>query len=292
MESVSIAQSLARRKRQSVNPDRELLGLGAANLGSALTGGFAVAGGFSRSSVNIEAGANTPLSGVIAALIIGLILLTVAPLFAYLPLVMLAAVIMIAVTPLIDLRSLSRAWRYDRAEGLTLLSTLLGVLILGVEGGIILGVCWSIIAQLWRGSRPHVAVIGRVPDTHYFRNTKRHLVETVPQLLALRIDENIFFANTKAVEQAIYQALADYPDTREVLLILSAVNHIDSTGLDMLSELTEGLSERDIHLHLAEVKGPLMDHLEHTDWITRQIDEIFPSTHIAFNTLADLKRPE
>ncbi|HDY98780.1 MAG TPA: sulfate permease [Pseudomonas sabulinigri] len=292
VESVSIAQSLARRKRQSVNPDRELLGLGAANLGSALTGGFAVAGGFSRSSVNIEAGANTPLSGVIAALIIGLILLTVAPLFAYLPLVMLAAVIMIAVTPLIDLRSLSRAWRYDRAEGLTLLSTLLGVLILGVEGGIILGVCWSIIAQLWRGSRPHVAVIGRVPDTHYFRNTKRHLVETVPQLLALRIDENIFFANTKAVEQAIYQALADYPDTREVLLILSAVNHIDSTGLDMLSELTEGLSERDIHLHLAEVKGPLMDHLEHTDWITRQIDEIFPSTHIAFNTLADLKRPE
>ncbi|GAA6132215.1 SulP family inorganic anion transporter [Halopseudomonas sabulinigri] len=292
VESVSIAQSLARRKRQSINPDRELLGLGAANLGSAVTGGFAVAGGFSRSSVNIEAGANTPVAGVIAALIIGLILLTVAPLFAYLPLVMLAAVIMVAVTPLIDVRSLIRAWRYDRAEGLTLLSTLLGVLILGVEGGIILGVCWSIVAQLWRGSRPHVAVIGRVPDTHYFRNTKRHLVETVPQLLALRIDENIFFANTKAVEQAIYQALADYPDTREVLLILSAVNHIDSTGLDMLSELTEGLNERGIHLHLAEVKGPLMDHLEHTDWITRQVDQLFPSTHIAFNTLAELKRPD
>ncbi|MEH6566842.1 MAG: sulfate permease [Halopseudomonas sp.] len=292
VESVSIAQSLARRKRQSINPDRELLGLGAANLGSAITGGFAVAGGFSRSSVNIEAGANTPLAGGIAALMIGLILLTVAPLFAYLPLVMLAAVIMVAVTPLIDLRSLTRAWRYDRAEGLTLLSTLLGVLILGVEGGIILGVGLSIVAQLWRGSRPHVAVVGRVPETHHFRNTKRHLVETVPQLLALRIDENIFFANTKAVEQAIYQALADYPDTREVLLILSAVNHIDSTGLDMLSELTLGLSERDIHLHLAEVKGPLMDHLEHTDWITTQIDEIFPSTHIAFTTLAERKRPQ
>ncbi|MEH6491818.1 SulP family inorganic anion transporter [Halopseudomonas sp.] len=292
VESVSIAQSLARRKRQSINPDRELLGLGAANLGSAITGGFAVAGGFSRSSVNIEAGANTPLAGVIAAGFIAVILLTVAPLFAYLPLVLLAAVIMVAVTPLIDLRSLTRAWRYDRAEGLTLLSTLLGVLILGVEGGIVLGVCWSIVAQLWRGSRPHVAVVGRVPDTHYFRNTKRHLVETVPHLLALRIDENIFFANTKAVEQAIYQALADYPDTREVLLILSAVNHIDSTGLDMLSELTEGLGERGIHLHLAEVKGPLMDHLEQTDWITRQVDQLFPSTHIAFNTLAELKRSD
>ena len=113
----------------------------------------------------------------------------------------------------------------------------------------------------------------------------------MPQLLALRIDENIFFANTKAVEQAIYQALADYPDTREVLLILSAVNHIDSTGLDMLSELTEGLAERDIHLHLAEVKGPVMDHLQQTDWMQRQVDELFPSTDIAFNTLGKLKRP-
>lgn len=285
VESVSIAQSLARRKRQSIDPDRELLGLGAANLGAALSGGFAVCGGFSRSSVNIEAGANTPLAGVISAAVIGLILISLAPMLAWLPQVVLAAVILVAVVPLIDLASLRRAWRYDRAEGLTLLGTALGVLLLGIEAGIVLGICCSIIAQLWRGSRPHVAVVGRVPDTHYFRNTKRHLVETEPHLLALRIDENIFFANTKAVEQAIYQALGDYPDTREVLLILSAVNHIDSTGLDMLSELTEGLKERDIGLHLAEVKGPVMDQLQHTDWIGRQIGQVFPSTDIAFNTL-------
>ena len=285
VESVSIAQSLARRKRQSIDPDRELLGLGAANLGAALSGGFAVCGGFSRSSVNIEAGANTPLAGVFSAAVIGLILISLAPMLAWLPQVVLAAVILVAVVPLIDLASLRRAWRYDRAEGLTLLGTALGVLLLGIEAGIVLGICCSIIAQLWRGSRPHVAVVGRVPDTHYFRNTKRHLVETEPHLLALRIDENIFFANTKAVEQAIYQALGDYPDTREVLLILSAVNHIDSTGLDMLSELTEGLKERDIGLHLAEVKGPVMDQLQHTDWIDRQIGRVFPSTDIAFNTL-------
>ena len=286
VESVSIAQSLARRKRQSIDPDRELLGLGAANLGSALSGGFAVCGGFSRSSVNIEAGANTPLAGVFSAAVIGLILVSLAPLLAWLPQVVLAAVILVAVVPLIDLASLRRAWRYDRAEGLTLLGTALGVLLLGIEAGIVLGVCCSIVAQLWRGSRPHVAVVGRVPDTHYFRNTKRHLVEIEPHLLALRIDENIFFANTKAVEQAIYQALADYPDTRDVLLILSAVNHIDSTGLDMLSELTEGLGERDIRLHLAEVKGPVMDQLQHTDWLDQQVGEVFPSTDIAFNTLS------
>ena len=286
VESVSIAQSLARRKRQSIDPDRELLGLGAANLGSALSGGFAVCGGFSRSSVNIEAGANTPLAGVFSAAVIGLILVSLAPLLAWLPQVVLAAVILVAVVPLIDLASLRRAWRYDRVEGLTLLSTALGVLLLGIEAGIVLGVCCSIVAQLWRGSRPHVAVVGRVPDTHYFRNTKRHLVEIEPHLLALRIDENIFFANTKAVEQAIYQALGDYPDTREVLLILSAVNHIDSTGLDMLSELTEGLKERDIGLHLAEVKGPVMDQLQHTDWIGKLVGQVFPSTDIAFNTLS------
>ncbi|MGI3129075.1 SulP family inorganic anion transporter [Halopseudomonas pachastrellae] len=286
VESVSIAQSLARRKRQSIDPDRELLGLGAANLGSALSGGFAVCGGFSRSSVNIEAGANTPLAGVFAAAVIGLILISLAPLLAWLPQVVLAGVILVAVVPLVDLPSLRRAWRYDRAEGLTLLGTAMGVLVLGIEAGIVLGICCSIIAQLWRGSRPHVAVVGRVPDTQYFRNTKRHLVEIEPHLLALRIDENIFFANTKAVEQAIYQALADYPDTRDVLLILSAVNHIDSTGLDMLSELTEGLGERDIRLHLAEVKGPVMDQLQHTDWLDQQVGEVFPSTDIAFNTLS------
>lgn len=290
VESVSIAQSLARRRRQRIDANRELLGLGAANVGSALAGGFAVCGGFSRSVVNAEAGANTPLAGVLAMLVIGAILLTLAPWFAWLPLVVLASVILLAVWPLIDLQGLRQAWRYDRAEGLTLLCTALGVLLLGVEGGILLGVGLSIAAQLWRGSRPHVAVVGRVPGTQYFRNTRRHLVETEPQLLALRIDENIFFANSKAIEQAIAQALEDYPDTRHMLLILSAVNHIDSTGLDMLKELTEGLAERDIRVYLAEVKGPLMDGLEQTDWLQEQVGEVFPSTHLAFNALGDPHR--
>ncbi|PKM29869.1 MAG: sodium-independent anion transporter [Gammaproteobacteria bacterium HGW-Gammaproteobacteria-11] len=290
VESVSIAQSLARRKRQSIEPNQELLGLGAANIGAGLSGGFAVCGGFSRSAVNVEAGANTPLAGVVAAAVIALMLMTIAPLFAQLPLVVLAVVILLAVIPLIDVQSLKRAWRYDRVEGATLLSTALGVLLLGIEGGIVLGICLSIAAQLWRGSRPHVAVVGRVPGKQYFRNTQRHLVEIVPHVLALRIDENIFFANTKAVEQAIYRALGDYPDTREVLLILSAVNHIDGTGLDMLSELSEGLLERDVQVHLAEVKGPLMDQLEGTDWLREQVTEVFPSTDIAFTTLANLQR--
>ncbi|UAW98450.1 sulfate permease [Halopseudomonas nanhaiensis] len=292
VESVSLAQSLARRKRESINPDRELLALGAANACAGVSGGFAVCGGLSRSVVNMEAGANTPLASVIAAGIIALLVATLAPLFAHLPLVVLATIILVAVTPLIDVVSLRRAWDYDRAEGLTLLLTAIGVILFGIEGGIILGVCLSIASQLWRGSRPHVAVVGRVPGTQYFRNVNRHLVEIEPQVLALRIDENIFFANTKAVEQALLDAFHDYRDTRHVLLILSAVNHIDSTGLDMLSEITEGLAERGVRVHLAEVKGPLMDQLTETDWIGHQVGEVFPSTHIAFNTLANLKQSE
>lgn len=289
VESVSIAQSLARRKRQSINPDQELLALGTANVGSALTGGFAVCGGFSRSGVNSEAGANTPLAGVVSAGVLALILLSIAPLFAALPLVMLAVVILVAVAPLIDIADLLRTWRYDRREGVTLIATAAGVVVLGIEGGIVLGVGLSIVTQLWRGSRPHIAVVGRVPGTHYFRNTRRHLVETEPQLLAMRIDENIFFANTRAIERAILQSLRDYPDTRQVLLILSAVNHIDSTGLDMLDELSEGLREKGIGIHLAEVKGPVMDRLADTDWLSTQVNDVFPSTHLAFNTLGEAK---
>ena len=287
VESVSIAQSLARRKRQTIDPDRELLGLGTANVGAALTGGFAVCGGFSRSGVNIEAGANTPLAGVVSAAVLALILMTIAPVFASLPLVVLAVVILVAVAPLIDVAGLRRTWRYDRREGATLLATAAGVVLLGIEGGIVLGVGLSIVTQLWRGSRPHVAVVGRVPGTQYFRNTRRHLVEIEPQLLAVRIDENIFFANTRAIERAIFQALCDYPDTRHLLLILSAVNHIDSTGLDMLGELSLGLHEKGIDVHLAEVKGPVMDQLADTDWLRTLVVNVFPSTHIAFNTLSE-----
>src|SRR5690606_37223650 len=254
VESVSIAQSLARRKRQSIDPDRELLGLGTANIGAALTGGFAVCGGVSRSGVDIDAGPNAPLAGVVSAAVLALILMTIAPVFASLPLVVLAVVILVAVAPLIDVAGLRRTWRYDRREGATLVATAAGVVLLGIEGGIVLGVGLSIVTQLWRGSRPHVAVVGRVPGTQYFRNTRRHLVEIEPQLLAVRIDENIFFANTRAIERAIFQALCDYPDTRHLLLILSAVNHIDSTGLDMLGELSLGLHEKGIDVHLAEVK--------------------------------------
>ncbi len=282
VESVSVAQSLALKRQQRIVPNRELLGLGAANLASALSGGYPVTGGFARSVVNFAAGAHTPLAGVVAALLMALVIAALTGLFFYLPHAVLAATIIVAVIGLVDLDSLRRAWRYDRADALSLLGTALGVVLLGVEAGILTGVALSLGALVWRSSRPHMAVVGRVPGTEHFRNVLRHQVETVPGLLALRVDESLFFANATVVEDRIGDHLRADPQLRQVLLICSAVNQIDATALEVLTELERSLAARGIVFLLAEVKGPVMDRLRHTD-LGQQLDgRIFLSVHDAF----------
>jgi SulP family sulfate permease len=261
VESVSVAQSLAQRRRERIDANRELFGLGAANVASALSGGFSVTGGFARSVVNFDAGARTPLAGVISAVLMALVLLLAAGAFHHLPHAVLAATIVVAVASLIDLDSLRRAWRHDRGEGLAWLGTALGVLLLGVEFGIACGVALSLALLVWRGSRPHIAVVGRVPGTEHFRNVDRFEVQTLPGLLALRIDESLTFANAAAVDARIEAELERHADARTLLLILSAVNHIDSTALGMLTELGERLRQRGVELALAELKGPVKDRL-------------------------------
>ncbi len=282
VESVSVAQSLALKRQQRIVPNRELLGLGAANVASALSGGYPVTGGFARSVVNFAAGAHTPLAGVVSAALMALVIAALTGLFFYLPHAVLAATIIVAVTGLVDLGTLRRAWRYDRADALSLVGTALGVVLLGVEGGILAGVALSLGALVWRSSRPHMAVVGRVPGTEHFRNTLRHKVETVPGLLALRVDESLFFANAIVVEDRIGQQLALDPDVRQVLLICSAVNQIDATALDMLTELERSLAARGVAFLLAEVKGPVMDRLRNTDLGRRLDGKVFLSVHEAF----------
>ncbi len=282
VESVSVAQSLALKRHQRIVPNRELLGLGAANVASALSGGYPVTGGFARSVVNFAAGAHTPLAGVVSAALMALVIAALTGLFFYLPHAVLAATIIVAVTGLVDLGTLRRAWRYDRAEALSLMGTALGVVLLGVEAGIFTGVALSLGALVWRSSRPHIAVVGRVPGTEHFRNVLRHRVETVPGLLALRVDESLFFANAVVVEDRIGQQLALDPDVRQVLIICSAVNQIDATALEMLTELERSLAARGVALLLAEVKGPVMDRLRNTDLGRRLDGKMFLSVHEAF----------
>ena len=282
VESVSVAQSLALKRQERIRPNRELLGLGAANVASALSGGYPVAGGFARSVVNFSAGANTPLAGVVSAALMAVVIAAMTGLFHYLPHAVLAATIIVAVTSLIDLKTLREAWHYDRADAASLLATFLGVVVLGVESGILAGVALSLGVLVWRSSHPHIAVVGRVPGTEHFRNVDRHAVQTVPGLLAVRPDESLYFANATVLEARIEALLAKDPAVRRVLLICSAINQIDTTALGVLTELERSLAARGIDLMFAEVKGPVMDRLQPTD-LGRQLQgRVFLSVHEAF----------
>lgn len=286
VESVSVARALALRRgtaAERIVPDRELLALGAANMAAGVSGGLPVTGGFARSVVNHAAGARTPLAGVISALLMAIVIATMTGLLRSLPHAVLAATIIVAVTSLIDLETLREAWHYDRADAFALLATAGGVVLAGVEAGILLGVALSLGTLIWRSSHPHIAVIGRVPGTAHFRNLRRHTVQTEPGLLAVRVDESLYFANAGTFEDQVEALVARDGAVRRVLLVCSAVNQIDTTALGMLTRLERALAARGIVLWLAEVKGPVMDRLAHTELGARlQPDRIFLSTHDAF----------
>jgi SulP family sulfate permease len=292
LSSQSAAQSLAHRRGERIVSNRELLGLGAANLASAVSGGFAVTGSISRSAVNYAAGANTPLASVISAGLIVLALLVPTTWISWLPLPALAATIILAVLGMIDVATLRDAWRHDRSDAAALLATTAGVLVLGVEQGVILGVVLSLATVIWRASRPHIAVIGRIPGSEHFRNVKRHQVETLPEVLMLRIDADLFFGNVDAIvdhlEQLLKERTANGQATRDVLLVMSAVSSIDTTGLYVLNEINRSLLGQSIKLHLSEVKGPVMDRLQRSELLKQQLGgRVFLSTAAAFSYLTE-----
>ncbi len=262
VQSLSVAQMLAARRGEQIDPDRELLALGACNIGSGLCGGFPVTGGLTRSVVNADAGAQSQLSSLITAFGMALAMLFAASALATLPLSVLAATIISAVAGMVRLDALRLAWRSDKADAAAWLLTFLLVLLLGVDSGIVAGMAVSLAALLWRGSRPHIAELGRVPGTQHFRNRLRHAVEGLPGVLTLRVDESLYFANARQVRLALIGKAAGMPSCRQLVLVMSAVNRIDTTALLMLEELDRTLAERGIVLHLAEVKGPVMDVME------------------------------
>ena len=282
VESVSVGQSLALKRGQRINSNSELVGIGAANVASAISGGFPVTGGFARSVVNFSAGAQTPAAGIVSAVLMAIVIAGLTDWFYYLPQAVLSATIIVAVIGLIDTHTLKEAWHYDNADAIALLLTFAGVIVCGVEEGIVIGVAMSLAVLVWRSSHPHMALVGRVPGTEHFRNVERHQVNVFPGLIALRIDESIYFANSQLIAEKIEGLLSEYPATNCVLLILSAVNQLDTTALGMLTELEKTLAARNITLQFAEVKGPVQDRLQQTELGERMRDKIFLSTHQAF----------
>jgi len=285
--SMSGAQALAlKRGGEKLVSNSELVGLGAANIGSALSGGFPVTGSISRSAVNFAAGANTQLASIITAGLLALALVAPTGWLAWLPLPTLAATIIVAVLGMLDLSTLRTAWHYDRADAAALLATAGGVLVLGVEAGVVVGVALSMGALIWRASRPHIAVLGRIAGTEHFRNIERYSADTTPGLLMLRVDAGLFFGNVEAVNGRIDEELAQHAGTRHLVLVLSAVNAIDTSALFGLVELNASLRRRGVVLHLAEVKGPVMDRLKDSELLQALSGQVFLSAAMAWDRLA------
>lgn len=285
VESVSVAQTLAVRRRQRIDPDQELLGLGAANIGAAFSGGLPVTGGFARSVVNADAGAETPAAGAFTALGLALAALALTPLLYFLPQATLAATIIVAVLSLVDLKILRRTWAYSRRDFAAVAITILATLVLGVEVGVSLGVALSVLLHLLNTAQPHVAEVGLVPGSEHFRNIQRHKVTTHPTLLTLRIDESLYFANARFLEGMILDRIAGDAQLTDVVLMCSAINSIDYSALETLEALQRELQARGIRLHLSEVKGPVMDRLQTTDFLQHLSGQVFKSQYDAFRAL-------
>lgn len=288
VESVSVAQTLAAKRRQSIDPNRELMGLGAANIASALGSGFPVTGGFSRSVVNFDAGARTPMAGILTAGGILLATLLLTPLFFFLPKAVLAATIIVAVVSLIDIGTIKHTWRYSKTDFLAMLATISVVLLLGVEAGVIVGVSVSILTLLWQTSRPHIAIVGQVGNTEHFRNYLRHEVTQLDTALLVRVDERLYFANTRNLEQRLLQMASEHRKLKDIVLVCTAVNDIDSSAVETLERINELLGTMGIKFHLAEVKGPVMDKLQRS----HLLDALTGEVHLSlFQAYSQLKNP-
>jgi sulfate permease, SulP family len=291
VESVSVAQTLAAKKRQRIVPDQELVGLGASNIASAFSGGYPVTGGFARSVVNYDAGAETPAAGAFTAVGILLAALLLTPLIYFLPTATLAATIIVAVLSLVDLSILKKTWSYSKADFSAVLATILLTLGLGVEAGVSAGVVLSIFLHLYKTSRPHIAEVGLVPGTQHFRNILRHKVETHPAVLTIRIDESLYFANARFLEDYVYDRVVPDKALKHVILMCSAVNEIDMSALESLEAINHRLKSLDVSLHLSEVKGPVMDRLQRAHFLDDLTGRVFLSQYDAMLALTPPRAP-
>ena len=287
MESTSIGAAVASKRREKIEPNQELISLGLANVGASIVGGFPVAGSFARTVINFHAGAVSQLASLITAALVIVTLVWLAGFFHYLPKSVLAAIIVISAMQLLDWHGIKKIFAFSRTDAVTFSVTFLAVLSLGVENGILAGISISFVLLIRSSSKPHIAVVGRWQGTEHFRNILRHEVEVFEKVLAVRIDESLYFVNTRYIERFILNKVADSPDLEHILLICTATNFIDTSGLEMLELLSENLEEVGVTLHLAEVKGLVMDKLKQTEFYSRMKGEIFFTTDIAMKSLLD-----
>jgi SulP family sulfate permease len=286
VESVAIAKVTANLRGEKIIPNQELIALGTSNIVAAVSGGMPVAGGFSRTMVNFSAGARTQMAMLIAAAILSLAVIFFTPWFTNIPKSALAAIILVSIIRLVKFKHIVHTWEFDRGDGIAELATLLAVLVLGIEEGIVLGIILTIGSHLRKASHPHIAIVGRIPKTEHFRNIKRHQVETWRHLLLVRIDESITFANIDYIENYLGTELRRRPETKHIVLIFNSVSDIDTTALEALEQFNHGLKVQGKTLNIAEAKGPVMDKLKKTDFQQQlKPGKVFFRTEDAVNEL-------
>ncbi|WP_413191113.1 SulP family inorganic anion transporter [Psychrobacter sp. AT9] len=288
VSSSSVASTYARLRGEKFDANRELTGLGLANLFGGFFQSFAVAGGFSRTAINVDSGAKTPLASLMTVLVMIAALIAFNSALAPLPYALLGATIMASIIGLIDIATLKSAWQRDRLDGASFIAAFVGVLIFGLNTGLVIGLMVSFASLIWQSSQPHVAIVGQLAGTGHFRNINRHDVVTFHNLLMLRIDESLFFGNSESVHRRILNALQQYPEAHELILIMAAVNHIDLTAQEMLSTLNQELALQNKHLHFSFIKGPVMDVIEHTPLIAELSGQVYLSTMDAVNALKQI----
>ena len=288
VSSSSVASNYARLRGETFDANRELTGLGLANMAGGFFQSFTVAGGFSRTAMNADSGAKTPVASLVTILIMIAALIAFGNLLAPLPYALLGATIMASIVGLIDMATLKSAWQRDRLDAASFLAAFIGVLIFGLNTGLVIGLMVSFASLIWQSSKPHVAVVGQLAGTGHFRNINRHDVVTFSNLLMLRIDESLFFGNSESVHRRVIQATRQYPEAHEIILIMSAVNHIDLTGQEMLISLNQELLNQKKHLSFSFIKGPVMDIIENTPVITHLSGQVYLSTMDAVNALKDV----
>ena len=285
VESVSVGKTLAAKRRQKINQNQELIGLGTANIASAFSGGFPVTGGFSRSVVNFDAGAQTPAAGFFTAIGIAIATMTLTEYLALLPKATLAATIIVAVLGLVDFSILRKTWNYSKNDFIGVAATLVMTLLAGVEIGVSVGVAASLVLHLYKSSKPHIAEVGEIKGTKHFRNVKRHKVETSPDVVSLRVDESLYFANASYLEDEIFRILGERKQLRHIILMCTAVNEIDISALEVLESVNDILRQEGIGFHLSEVKGPVMDCLDNTHFLANLNGQVFLSQYQAVHSL-------
>lgn len=291
VSSSAIASNFARQRQESFSYNKELMALGFANIASGIFGGFAVAGGVSRTSLNVSVGANSPLASVVCALGILLIMVFLGSNIAGLPYAILSAIIISSVVSMVDIRTLKNAWQFDKGEAINFLTTCFSCILFGLNIGLITGLLISFAGVIYRSCRVHIAVLGQVGNSEHFRNVCRHKTTTFDALLLIRIDESMYFGNVSTIKDTLYQLQHTHSSATDIVIVMTGVHHIDLSAQEMLNEFNHFLCSHNKKLHFSEIKGPVMDAIKDTPMIHQLSGQVFLSTNLAVQQLTCRSSP-